>query len=102
MIAAERHPLYNRVALPRYLRGQVRREKVFMRTAEDYARQNLDIHFETWATEIDAAHKIVRTNRDQEFAYDALLVATGGRHKPPPWHGSVTNSQITGLPYRDD
>ena len=34
MIAAERHPLYNRVALPRYLRGQVRREKVFMRTVE--------------------------------------------------------------------
>src|SRR5260221_573171 len=31
MIAAERHPLYNRVALPRYLRGQLRREKVFMR-----------------------------------------------------------------------
>jgi hypothetical protein len=33
MIAAEQHPLYNRVALPRYLRGQVRREKVFMRSA---------------------------------------------------------------------
>src|ERR1700693_4230612 len=30
MIAAERHPLYNRVALPRYLRGQVRSEEVFM------------------------------------------------------------------------
>jgi len=26
-----------------------------MRTEEDYARQNLDIHFETWATEIDPA-----------------------------------------------
>jgi 3-phenylpropionate/trans-cinnamate dioxygenase ferredoxin reductase subunit len=35
MIAAEQHPLYNRVALPRYLRGQIRREKVFMRTLED-------------------------------------------------------------------
>src|SRR5207237_2666617 len=58
IIAAERHPLYNRVALPRYLRGQVRREKVFMRTAED------------------------STNRGQEFKYDALLVATGGRPKP--------------------
>src|SRR5947208_15772642 len=46
MIAAEKHPLYNRVALPRYLRGQVRREKVFMRTAEDYATRNLEIHYE--------------------------------------------------------
>ena len=82
MIAAERHPLYNRVALPRYLRAQVRREKVFMRTIEDYARQNLEIHFETWATEIDARSKVVRTNRGQEFKYDSLLIATGGRPKP--------------------
>ena len=102
MIAAERHPLYNRVALPRYLRGQVRREKVFMRTAEDYERQNLDIHFETWATEIDAANKVVRTNRDQEFAYDALLIATGGRPKPPPWPGSDQVSQTIGFQTLDD
>src|SRR6202048_4182575 len=88
MIAAERYPLYNRVALPRYLRGQVRREKVLMRTVDDYARQGLDIHFETWATEIDATGKVVRTNRGQEFKYDALLIATGGRPKPPPWPGS--------------
>jgi len=102
MIAAERHPLYNRVALPRYLRGQVRREKVFMRTAEDYAKQNLDIHFETWATEVDFANKVVRTNRDQEFAYDALLIATGGRPKPPPWPGSDQVSQTIGFQTLDD
>jgi NAD(P)H-nitrite reductase large subunit len=102
MIAAERHPLYNRVALPRYLRGQVRREKVFMRTVEDYSRQNLDIHFETWATEVDFANKVVRTNRDQEFVYDALLIATGGRPKPPPWPGSDQVSQTIGFQTLDD
>src|SRR5438093_6545287 len=67
IVAAERHPLYNRVALPRYLRGQVRREKVFMRTAEQSAAQNIDIHFETWATDIDLREKVVHTNRAQEF-----------------------------------
>jgi 3-phenylpropionate/trans-cinnamate dioxygenase ferredoxin reductase subunit len=102
MIAAERHPLYNRVALPRYLRGQVRREKVFMRTAEDYARQNLEIHLETWATEVDTKSKLVRTNRDQEFAYDAILIATGGRPKPPPWPGSDQVSQCIGFQTLDD
>jgi NAD(P)H-nitrite reductase large subunit len=102
MVAAERHPLYNRVALPRYLRGQVRREKVFMRTVEDYARQNLDIHFETWVTEIDARDKKVRTNRDQEFPYDALLIATGGRPKPPPWPGSDQVSACLGFQTLDD
>src|SRR6266699_4199491 len=97
MIAAERHPLYNRVALPRYLRGQVRREKVFMRTVEDYAKQNLDIHFETWATEVDVVQKLVRTNRGDELAYDALLVATGGRPKPPPWPGCDQVSRTIGF-----
>src|SRR3989475_3967074 len=76
MLAAERHPLYNRVALPRFLRGQVREEKVLMRTVEDYQKRGLEIHFETWATEIDAVGKVVRTNRQQELRYDALLIAT--------------------------
>ena len=102
MIAAEKHPLYNRVALPRYLRGQVRREKVFMRTIEDYQRQNLDIHFETWVTEIDAKEKVVRTNRGESFPYDALLIATGGRPKPPPWPGSDEVSQCLGFQTIDD
>ncbi len=102
IIAAERHPLYNRVALPRYLRGQVRREKVLMRTVEDYAKQNLDVHFETWVTEIDAREKKVRTNRNQEFPYDAMLIATGGRPKPPPWPGSDQVSQCLGFQTLDD
>ena len=102
MIAAERYPLYNRVALPRYLRGQVRREKVLMRTVEDYATRGLEIHFETWATEIDAREKVVHTNRDQKFPYDALLVATGGRPKPPPWPGSDQVSNTLGFQTLDD
>ncbi len=102
MIAAERYPLYNRVALPRYLRGQVRREKVLMRTVEDYATRGLEIHFETWATEIDAREKVVHTNRDQKFPYDALLVATGGRPKPPPWPGSDQVSNTFGFQTLDD
>jgi len=102
IVAAERHPLYNRVALPRYLRGQVRREKVFMRTVDDYAKQNLEIHFETWATDIDFGRKVVQTNRSQELPYDALLVATGGRPKPPPWPGSGEVSECLGFQTLDD
>jgi NAD(P)H-nitrite reductase large subunit len=102
MIAAERHPLYNRVALPRYLRGQVRREKVFMRTLDDYSRQNLEIHFETWVTELDVRDQVVRTNRGQELAYDAILLATGGRPKPPPWPGAEDVSACLSFQTLDD
>jgi NAD(P)H-nitrite reductase large subunit len=102
IVAAERHPLYNRVALPRYLRGQVRREKVFMRTVEDYAKRNIEIHFETWATEVDVREKVVRTNRGQDLRYDALLIATGGRPKPPPWPGVDEVSACLGFQTLDD
>ncbi len=101
-MAAERHPLYNRVALPRFLRGQVREEKVMMRTLESYADRGLDIHFETWATEVDAGARVVRTNRGHELAYDALLVATGGRPKPPPWPGSDLVDRVFGFQTLDD
>jgi NAD(P)H-nitrite reductase large subunit len=102
MIAAERHPLYNRVALPRFLRGQVREEKVMMRTVADYEAKGLEIHFETWATEVDTTAKVVRTNRGQELRYDALLIATGGRPKPPPWPGSDEVSEVFGFQTLDD
>src|SRR2546421_6895865 len=102
MIAAERHPLYNRVALPRFLRGQMREEKVMMRTVEDYHKKGLEIHFETWATEVDAREKVVRTNRGQEFRYDALLIATGGRPKPPPWAGTDEIPEVYGFQTLDD
>ncbi len=102
MVAAEPHPLYNRVALPRYLRGQVRREKVFMRTKENYEAKAIEIHFETWATEVDPSAKIVRTSRGQELPYDALLVATGGKPKPPPWAGIEELHQVYGFQTIDD
>ena len=73
-----------------------------MRTVEDYQKQNLEIHFETWVTEIDVTQKVVRTNRDQLFPYDALLIATGGRPKPPPWPGSDQVSQCLGFQTIDD
>src|SRR5258708_16282405 len=102
MIAAERHPLYNRVALPRYVRGQVRGEKVLMRTVEDYANRNLEIHFETWAGEIDRGTKVVHTNGGEEFPYEGLVIATGGRPKPPPWPGSDEVSACLGFQTLDD
>src|SRR5712664_1380027 len=73
-----------------------------MRTVEDYAKRNLEIHFETWATEVDFVEKVVRTNRGQELKYDAILIATGGRPKPPPWPGSADVSACLGFQTLDD
>src|SRR5205823_6609105 len=102
MVAAEKHLLYNRVALPRYLRGQVRREKVFMRTREDYAAKGIEIHFETWVTEVDPQACVVRTNRGHELSYDVVLVAIGGRLKPSSWPGADEVDHVLGFQTIDD
>lgn len=102
LIAAEPHPLYSRVALPGFLRGQIREEKVMLRNFEDYPRRGIETHFSTRATEIDAASKQVRTDRGHTFPYDALLIATGGRPKAPPWKGTAGNPDVLGFQTLDD
>ena len=44
----------------------------------------------------------MHTNRGQEFRYDAILIATGGRPKPPPWPGSGEVSACLGFQTLDD
>jgi 3-phenylpropionate/trans-cinnamate dioxygenase ferredoxin reductase subunit len=45
---------------------------------------------------------VVRTNRAQDFPYDAVLIATGGRPKPPPWPGSDEVDDVLGFQTLDD
>src|SRR4029077_932348 len=52
--------------------------------------------------EIDPRRQVVHTTRGQEFPYDALLIATGGRPKPPPWPGSEEVSACLGFQTLDD
>jgi len=96
MIAAERHPLYNRVALPHICAARSVARKVLMRTVEDYAKQNLG-SFRDLATEIDVREKVVRTNRARNSPTTRCLIATGRATEPPPWPGSDEVSACLGF-----
>ena len=94
MIAGEPHPLYNRVALPRFLKGQLRWEKVMLRSVEDYAERGIDIRFSTHAARIDPDSRTVTTQAGEEIGFDSLLLATGGRPRSldAPGMETVTNA----------
>ena len=79
MLTQEPHPLYNRVALPRFLKGQLRQEKVMLRTVQDYQAQRIDIRFGTTALILDPAAREIVASDGSRFVYDAVLLATGGR-----------------------
>lgn len=79
LIGLEPHPLYNRVALPRLLRGQIPSERVFMRTVEQHTDKSINLKLETIVTAVNVEEKTVQLHTGREIPYDKLLLATGGR-----------------------
>lgn len=85
VVAAESHPLYSRVALPRYVRGQIPEAQVFLRSFEDYERQDIALLSGVKADSIDPAGRTVLCGNGRSLRFDKLLIATGGRPRPSPW-----------------
>jgi NAD(P)H-nitrite reductase large subunit len=78
----EPYPLYNRVALPPYLKAKTTQSKVMMKTADAHRERNICFHPNTTVTAVDLEARTVRTEPGDEVRYDRLLVASGGRPNP--------------------
>src|SRR3982075_4787652 len=87
LVGLEPYPLYNRVSLPRYLKG-LPRERVMLRTVEDHKERGIDLQLERIATALNVAGKTVHFDNGSELPYDALMVCTGGRPLPYPAPGA--------------
>jgi len=76
---------YGECGLPYYISGVVKdHNDLVVRTPEQFAEQNIEVHLHHEVTEIDAENRRVRVedlqsggSRDEH--YDKLLIATGGR-----------------------
>ncbi len=79
LITDEPYPLYNRVALPRLLKLQVREERVLMRTVEAHKKLGINLLLETKVTRVDTHERLVLTEQGQVIPFDRLLIASGGR-----------------------
>jgi NAD(P)H-nitrite reductase large subunit len=82
LITDEPYPLYNRVALPRFLQGVITEPKVMMRTREWHEQQGITFLPETTVTAVDTEGRAVTLHDGRTLPYTALLVATGGRANP--------------------
>jgi NAD(P)H-nitrite reductase large subunit len=82
LLALESYPLYNRVALPIFLKGKVQERNVMMRTAETHDLHDIELRLETVAVSVNAHEQTVLTTAGQELPYDRLLLATGGAPVP--------------------
>src|SRR5579862_8138984 len=74
----EAYPLYNRIALPPLLRKQVTEQKVIIRNLDWHEKHAIDLHLRTRVERIVPEERYVVAG-GENYPYDALLVATGGR-----------------------
>lgn len=82
LIANEPYPLYNRVALPPFLRGQVQERKVIMRTPERHRDAGIDFRTGVNVVALCVEERTVLTDTGEELPFDKLMLATGGRPNP--------------------
>jgi NAD(P)H-nitrite reductase large subunit len=103
LLTNEPYPLYNRVALPPFLRDEARREKVFLRTPEQHEQKGIKLLVNTPITTVDTQSRVATAADGQTFAYDRLLIATGGRPNPLPAPGASPDVKgIYNFQYWDD
>ncbi len=102
MIDDEKYTLYNRVSLPRYLKGVLLEQRVYVRDQEWHDKNRIDLHLETKVTQVDFEHKTVMLDPGGELRYDKLLIATGGRPNPLTVPGAQHAPAVFNFQYFDE
>lgn len=102
LFTEEGYPLYNRVALPPFLRGDVNEQKVLMRTVGAHGEKGIELHLRTRIERIDREARVAYTADGREYPYDKLLIATGGSANPLKAPGAAGTRYIYQFQTLDD
>src|SRR3989442_1897198 len=102
MIDDEPYTLYNRVSLPRYLRGVLLEQRVYVRDMEWHTKNRIDLRLETKVDQVSFDEKTVHMEPGGEIPYERLLIATGGRPDPLPAPGAEGEPYLFNFQYFDE
>jgi len=86
MLCDEGVPLYSACVLPNYLAREIERQRVFLKSFNDYVEQGIETILGQRAVEIDVERKRLLLE-NKTLLYDKLVVATGGKCLIPPIAG---------------
>ena len=84
LLTNEPYPLYNRVALPPFLRDEARREKVFLRTPEQHEQKRIKLLCQTQIENLDTEARVA-TAADQVVIEDWKAYPVGTTGLPGDW-----------------
>jgi len=96
LLAGEPHRPYERPPLSKgYMTGAKTLDEVYLRPAEYYTEQKVDIYPGVWATAVRPADHLVEVRDGEPFQYGKLLLATGGRARRLPIEGADLQGVFT-------
>ncbi|MCA1813283.1 MAG: FAD-dependent oxidoreductase [Halobacteriales archaeon] len=78
ILTDEGEPLYNRVAIKDFAKGEKPDDKVKIHDLQFYDKNGITLKLFTPVRNIDDQNKVVVTESREQFPYDKLLVAAGG------------------------
>ena len=81
-------PFYYRIRLNEYLAGDLEEAKLIAKQADWYSARKIRLQTGVRVTGGDPDKRSVTTDRNEEFPYDALLIASGSRSFIPPIQGA--------------
>jgi len=102
MLTNEPYPLYNRVALPRFLQGKVTEERVILRDRAWHDSRNIALKTGTMVLTVHSQERGVELINGESIYYDKLLVASGGWANPLQVPGTETAHNIYNFVTLDD
>ncbi len=91
LITNEPYSLYNRIALPPFLKQKVTQQKVMIKSVAWHEERAIDLMLEETVLRVCTAEQEVHLASGKVLPYDVLLIATGGRANPLPNAGSLRN-----------
>ena len=96
VIGEEEHLPYQRPPLSKgYLTGNVELPKLYLQTAEFYAKHNIEVRCNTKVTALDCARQTLTFNDNSTLQWDKLLLTTGSFPRKVP----VEGSELSGIYY---
>ena len=87
LFSDEATPLFSRVLLPYYVAEELSKPLLNFRSADFFEQNKINAHIGVRVEEISIDSKTVRTEAGDQFPFDKLLLATGGKPIVPPIPG---------------
>ena len=95
IVTEEPDRLYSRVMLPHYLREMVPYQRLFVRTPDQYEKQEITLQTNSRVEKINVDSKKVTLPDGKELEYEKLLLASGGKVNKL----NISGSDLKGITY---